>query len=137
MERIKYGLSLLPAWMLSIITLVVIFWLTLAPQPLGEDPPSFFPGADKLAHGIMFGGFTAMMLLDWQRKHGWKAVWWNRAIVCAFLASLVGILIEFAQANMSLGRSFEYEDIIADVCGAFIFAIIWEFLQKSWIHNKT
>lgn len=133
MNRLREGLSRLPSWILSILTFIAILWLTLSPKPLGEEPPPMFLGADKIAHGIMFGGFVAMMLLDWQRKHHWKRVWWSRALVCAVLSSLLGILIEFAQANMGLGRSFEFDDMIADTIGAFIIAVFWFFYQKLWI----
>ena len=133
MERIRRSLSLLPVWLFSIITLLAILWLTLAPKPLGDNPPPLFPGADKLAHGIMFGGFAAMMLLDWQRKHRWRKVWWQRALVCAILSSLLGILIEYAQANMGFGRGFEYPDMVADTIGAFSVAILWMLLQRLWM----
>ena len=136
MERIRRCLSLLPSWLFSIITLVAILWLTLAPKPLGDNPPPLFPGADKLAHGIMFGGFVAMMLLDWQRKHSWKKVWWQRALFYAIFSALLGILVEFAQANMGLGRGFEYPDMVADTIGAFFIAIFWIYLQKYWVSPR-
>ena len=135
MERIRRSLSLLPAWFFTIATCLAILWLTLAPKPLGENPPPLFPGADKLAHGIMFGGFVAMMLLDWQRKHRWHKIWLQRALICAFLSSLLGILIEFAQANMGLGRGFEYADMIADTLGSFFVAFLWIVLQRYWFIN--
>ena len=133
MESIRRGLARLPMWLLSIVTLLVILWLTLSPKPLGETPPPLFPGADKLAHGIMFGGFTLVMLLDWQRKHHWKEVWWSRALLYATISSIIGIFIEFAQGSMNLGRSFEYEDIFADTIGAFVFAVFYKLLQKTWL----
>lgn len=136
MERIRRGLSILPAWMLSIVTLLAILWLTLAPKPLGENPPPLFPGADKLAHGIMFGGFTFLILLDWQRKHGWKETGWVFAFLSATLSAALGILVEFAQANMGLGRGFEYGDMIADTVGAYFFAFIWMILQGTWSVNS-
>lgn len=130
MERLRILLSRLPAWIFSIITFLAILWLTLAPKPLGDEPPPMFPGADKLAHGIMFGGFVAMLLLDRQRKHGWERVGWWRAILYALLSSMLGILIEFAQSNMGLGRSLEYSDMIADTLGAFITAILYILFTK-------
>lgn len=126
-------LSSLPPLMLSGVTFMAILWLTLAPQPLGEEPPPMFPGADKLAHAIMFGGFAAMMLLDYQRKHNWRMISYRRALTCSALSSLLGIGIEFAQANMGLGRSLETADMIADTIGAFLAAIFWISFQKCWV----
>ena len=125
-------LDLLPAWTLSIVTLLVILWLTLAPKPLGDDPPQLFPGADKVVHAIMFGGFASMLLLDRQRKNGWKKIGWGTGLVCATISALTGILIEFCQASMGLGRGFEIADIIADTTGAYAFVWLYEILQKYW-----
>ena len=74
-----------------------------------------------------------MMLFDWQRCHRWKPVWWQRAMTCAALSAILGILIEFAQANMHMGRGFEIEDMVADTVGAFVFAVFWMIFQKSWM----
>lgn len=135
MNSIRGSLSRLPSWLLSIVTFLAILWLTLAPKPLGDEPPQLFPGADKLVHGIMFGGLAAMLLLDWQRKHNWVFIKWRRAFICAFLSSVLGVLIEIAQFNMGLGRGFEYADIVADTIGAFVFSIFWIMLQKLWTKN--
>ena len=129
---LKRFLTSLPQWFLSLLTVLAILWLTLAPRPLGDDPPQLFEGADKIVHGIMFGGLTAMLLLDWQRKHFWREEKWLRALIYAVGASLFGIFIEFAQASMGLGRGLEVSDMIADTIGSFIFAIIWMFLQSFW-----
>ena len=136
MESLRKALSKLPAWLLSIVTMLVIFWLTLAPKPLGDETPMFFPGADKVVHGIMFGFLGSMMMLDWQRKNHWREVYPRRIFVCATLSATLGILIEFAQASMGLGRGFEYADIAADTIGAYVFAIFWVLFQKYWIQNK-
>lgn len=114
---------------------MLILWLTLAPKPLGDDAPSLFPGADKIAHGLMFGFLTMMMLLDWQRRNQWRPTSWIRSLTDAACASLLGILIEFAQAYMNLGRGFEYADMVADTIGSFTIAIVWMFFQKFWANT--
>ena len=133
MDRIRKGLSALPPCLLSILTFIAILWLTLAPKPLGEEMPPLFEGADKIAHAIMFGGFAVMMLLDWQRKHGWRQEDVARGMIYAFISSATGALVEVAQAAMGMGRGFEYGDIIADTIGAFIFAALYLSLQKYWL----
>ena len=79
-----------------------------------------------------------MLMLDWQRKHHWCKINWIRAILSASVSSILGILIEIAQAHMGLGRGFEYADIIADTIGAFSFALIFLYLQNFWLpsHKK-
>ncbi|MCH5227137.1 MAG: VanZ family protein [Muribaculaceae bacterium] len=132
-ERLPGVLSKLPPALFTIITGVVILWLTLAPKPLGEHPPQLFPGADKLAHGLMFGGLTAMMLFDWQRVHQWERASWGMATLYATAVTFFGIFIECAQNLMQQGRGFEWGDILADTIGAFTFAILWMLLQKYWL----
>lgn len=133
MDKLRKWLSKLPPAIFSIITTIAILWLTLAPKPLGENPPPLFPGADKLAHGFMFGGLTAMMLLDWQRIHRWQSVSWGMTTIYATAVSFFGIFIECAQNMMQQGRGFEWWDIVADTVGAFTIAIIWIPIQKFWL----
>lgn len=133
MERIRERLSKLPSAIFTIITGMLILWLTLAPKPLGDEPPQLFQGADKIVHGLMFGFLTAMMLLDWQRVHCWLKVSFGMATLYATAVSFFGIFIECAQSMMDLGRSFDWWDIVADVAGAFLIALLWLPLQKFWL----
>lgn len=132
-DRLRYVLTVLPAFFFSILTVLAILWLTLAPKPLGEKPPHLFPGADKIAHAIMFGGLSITILFDWQRKHKWKRIRCIPAMIAGSFSAVFGILIEYAQKWMGLGRGFEVGDVIADTCGAFIFAIFYVSLQIFWV----
>ena len=72
MDKIRNLLSRFPGWLFTVLTILIILWLTLMPDPLGDDAPSLFPGADKLVHAIMFGFLTTMIMLDRQRRNRWK-----------------------------------------------------------------
>lgn len=133
MGKWKRFLSGIPVWMFTGVVVLAILWLTLAPKPLGEEPPRLFPGADKIVHAIMFGGLTITLLFDWQRQHRWGKVGWFLALGCAASASLFGIIIEYAQDYMGLGRGFEYHDIIADTVGSFIFGSLYVLIQNFWL----
>ncbi|MCH5233152.1 MAG: VanZ family protein [Muribaculaceae bacterium] len=126
-------LSRLPSWMFSGITLLLILWLTLAPKPLGAEPPVLFPGADKIVHALMFGFLATMMLFDRQRKNRWKPAGWLTALTVGSISSIIGICIEFAQNAMNLGRSFEISDILADTAGALIASFLYVPAQKLWL----
>ena len=131
-KSLKVALTRLPAGLFSGLTVMAILWLTLAPKPLGEETPSFFPGADKVAHAIMFGGLVWMLIFDWQRKQRWIPASFWLSINCAALSSIFGCVIEFLQASMGMGRGFEFFDIVADTVGSFLFAFLWLILQKFW-----
>lgn len=132
MERLRQLLTGLPPFMFSVLTLLAILWLTLAPQPLGENPPQLFPGADKVAHALMFGGLAIMLLLDWQRKHGWQMTAWLILFSFCMLSFICGVAIEFAQLSMNLGRGFETGDILADGAGCVGAGLFWLICQERW-----
>lgn len=132
MEKFRNALSKLPSWLLTILTTLLILWLTLAPDPLGDDSPTLFPGADKVVHALMFGFLTVMLLLDKERRNGWHKLG-NRFIwLSAVSSSLFGIVIEFLQLAMAMGRGFEYTDMVADITGSVICAYGWSLFQKCW-----
>ena len=135
MSRLKRILSGLPAWSLSILSLALMCWLTLSPQPLPEMTPTF-SGADLLAHGLMFGGITFCFLLDRQRRREWRPVGLAYILWAFIVATAIGILIEYAQLWMELGRSFEVRDMEADGAGALFCSLLWYFLQGRWSAKK-
>lgn len=138
LDSVKKILFRLPAWFLTGITLFIIFWLTLSPKPFGELNPPLFPGADKIAHAIMFGFLVAMMAVDKLRKkaslpsnifaHPLSPIY---LFSCSLFSSLLGALIEYLQKWLDTGRTFESSDIIADCCGAFAATLIWLILQPK------
>lgn len=115
----------MPAWIMSVITLVIILWLTLAPNPLGREEIPVFPGADKIVHGLMFGFLTFVILLDWTRGRDFASVRWPVCLVAALFSTALGTGIEFLQRSMHLGRSFETYDIVADTVGSFTVGAAW------------
>lgn len=118
-----HPLSRLPRGLFSILCLGAILWLTLSPHPLGDNDIELFPGADKLCHAIMFGGFAWTLLFDRQRKRDWQIPSLKRILLTFIQASLLGLLIEYLQEGLNLGRTFEWSDFIADSSGALIFSI--------------
>lgn len=124
MERFKIFLEKLPPWTFSIICFIAICWLTLSPDPLGDNDLPLFPGADKIAHALMFGGFTFCIILDWHRRHGWPLAFKKVDVYAADTASALGIITELLQDAMHSGRTFEFWDMVADITGAFLVATI-------------
>lgn len=135
MDKAKAFLTALPSWLLSLLTVVLILWLTLVPDPLGDDAPRLFPGADKVVHAIMFGFLTVMILLDRQRKKSWTPLSPPFVWMSALFSAMLGIAIEVAQLEMKLGRGFEVADMVADTIGAALCAAIWLRLQHMWSRN--
>ncbi|MDE6638659.1 MAG: VanZ family protein [Muribaculaceae bacterium] len=138
MEKFKTFLEKLPPWTFSIICFLAICWLTLSPDPLGDNELPLFPGADKIAHAIMFGGFTFCIILDWNRRHDWPLKIEKADVHAADIASIFGIITELLQDAMHTGRSLEFWDMVADITGAFlVLAIValYKFkLKDRYLH---
>lgn len=131
-EEIEKALSAIPPWLPTIIVIIAILWLTLASRPLGDDPPALFPGADKIAHALMFGGLAVTVLFDRQRSHGWHRLQPGFIWSVATASSVFGIMTECLQAMMNMGRGFETADILADIAGAIVFSLLWLLFQHYW-----
>lgn len=128
MNRLYKALRHIPAWTLSILTILLILWLTLAPKPLGEVEVPLFAGADKIVHALMFGFLAFVVLLDYRKHHREKCVPGIFICLTFLLVSLFGVAIEFLQKSMQMGRGFEIPDMVADTAGVFIVCLIWKLL---------
>ena len=125
-------LRYIPPCLLSVATIAAILWLTLSPQPTGEIQMPLFNGADKVAHAFMFGFLTLCLWIDRGKLR--KRDTPGGTLLCALIASSLGILIEYFQKWMDSGRSFEYADMIADICGAATVALL---LISATSHKKN
>lgn len=122
-ERLHQVMRKVPKWILTIICLCAIFWLTLAPHPLGEETPMLFPGADKVVHGIMFFSLVICVLFDTLRSRGWHKLGLPLLSALTLAVMFLGIGIEFLQPK--LGRGFEIMDMAADAIGAVVGGALW------------
>ena len=124
-ERLHKRFSRVPHWLLAIVCLAAVFWLTLAPHPLGDAKVDFFFGIDKVAHAIMFMGLTLCFLFDTMRAKDWSALKLPVISLWSLISMLIGIFTEYMQATMNIGRSLEYPDMIADAFGAIAGGALW------------
>ncbi|MDE5826967.1 MAG: VanZ family protein [Duncaniella sp.] len=112
----KY-LRWIPPYQLTLVVGIVILYLTLLPKPFGEEDIPLFPGADKLAHCCMFGGLALTYIFE--RWRDGKTLSIRGALIVSAIVSIFGIVIEFIQEAMDLGRSGDILDGLADITGAF------------------
>lgn len=109
-----------------------ILWLTLVPHPLPDGGIPAFEGADKVAHGLMFGGWTVCVLFD--RLLGGHRPDRRSVVTVVMAAALFGAAVELAQWAMRLGRGCELLDWVADIVGSllagFFFLWLWRRFHK-------
>ena len=110
---------------LSLIYLCCIAILSLLPSKDFPELP-LFPGADKLVHTVMYLGLA--LLVCWSMHAEVKHKWYGLVTIFAILW---GVLMEFFQLNMHLGRSFDFFDILANSLGAIIGVAIYSLLARA------
>ena len=125
MKNVKLFFEWLPKWTLTGVCLAVILWLTLAAKPLGDNDLPLFPGADKVVHAIMFGGFTFCIIMDRMRKDGWRRCTIKMAATAAIASIMLGVLTEIGQEAMHIGRSGDLLDLASDAAGAVLVAALF------------
>jgi VanZ family protein len=85
----------------------------LPPQDLPKVP--LFPGADKIIHFLMYLVFS--LLSCWAlrtEKH------FYRLFLIILISIGWGILMEYIQLAMHMGRSFSFYDVFANSLGVFV-----------------
>lgn len=120
-----------PRWGVSASVVALILWLTLAPDPVGDADLPLFPGADKIVHAVMFGFLTLTLWFDSGRgKPLWRPAQPAVAMLFAGGSALFGLLIEWLQLHMDMGRSFEWWDAGADASGCLLVWIMIALTEK-------
>ncbi|MDE5744046.1 MAG: GNAT family N-acetyltransferase [Paramuribaculum sp.] len=125
-----------PPYIFTLVVLLSICWLTLMPKPLPDNNIQLFPGADKVAHFIIFGAFAGALFIDIMRA-GTKRHAGICAIIAAFTSSCFGIAVEFLQMAMDMGRSAEFADVVADTLGAVSSALIFYLIDRHYFRNSN
>lgn len=105
-------------WWPTALTLGVVLYATLWPDPVAADDVMLFPGADKLIHAIMMGGLTSAILFDMRRAG--HSLTRRRILAVGAVIVVFSVIDEILQAAMDLGRAFEAVDILADTAGIII-----------------
>lgn len=96
----------------------------------GSNPVLSIPHLDKLAHFGMY--FIWAVLLVWESRKQYPN-WTNRFQIMGvvFLVFCYGSVIELLQSTEWIGRSFEINDIIANITGAAAGSVVCSLLLKS------
>lgn len=102
----------------TLCVLGVIIYATLSSDPTPDLELPLIPHLDKLIHAIMFGGFTGAMAFDYYRSaKPRRALTAGVMGVFAAIAAATGVLDEIAQATLTVERSGDVWDWVADCAG--------------------
>jgi VanZ family protein len=98
---------------------ILILLLCLAPaDQLPETTLWDFLSVDKIAHCVLFGGLSLFLIVGFRRQYSYSYLRYHSKSTAFLLASAYGLFIEILQLFSSTGRSFEWQDIVADTFGS-------------------
>lgn len=113
----------------SLLTLAVILYATLWPDPEVPETVFLFPHVDKLIHAIMFGGLFGAIVFDTRRRNrrmGLRPcnVSQSTLLRIGLILLIFSVVDEFLQKALTTTRSADIWDIMADWGGILIAFII-------------
>lgn len=98
--------------------------------PGREVPNIHIPMMDKWVHFVIFAGFSFLWLCTF------STINFAKMILVFVLSVLLGYCVELLQdSGITVGRSFERDDIIADGIGGFLGVVLFYFLHKRFAKN--
>ena len=115
----KEYLYKIPAYLPTTIVLLLLFYLTLVPQPL---PPIKVPmlNADKLVHIAMMWGVSGTIMFDYKRRERQRILPLSVKL-CIMLGTIaLGAIIELLQGTDFINRGCDLWDGVANAIGCVI-----------------
>lgn len=136
----KRFLLALPCGLLSVIAIGIVAYLSLWPDPLGASHISLFPGSDKVVHFLMYFVCTSVFFFDYAKHRLPHHTKLNVVLALTTAAIALGLLMEVGQLALQLGRTFDYNDIIANSLGALAALAAFKWIgehsfRNSFFHN--
>ena len=119
MRNFKKFLMAIPVGIPSLVAVAVIVYLSLSSDPLGTADLPLFPGADKIAHILMYFCATVVFLLDYAKHRLPHHVRTSPELAIVVGAALLGVLMEVCQLMYTNARSYSEGDMLANGVGAF------------------
>ena len=109
----------IPTYLPTAIVLVLLFYLTLVPQPL---PPIDVPmlNADKVVHMVMMWGVSSVIMFDYKRRERQRVLSLSGRFYIMVGTILLGAFIELAQGTELIHRGCDLWDGIANAVGCVL-----------------
>lgn len=116
MKNFLYGI---PAYLPTTVALLLLFYLTLVPQPL---PPMEVPmlNADKLVHVAMMWCVSATIMFDYKRRERQRLLPLSVRLYIMVGTIALGALIELAQGTDFINRGCDVWDCVANAVGCVV-----------------
>ena len=126
---ISFLLSVRPFFRYALLVIYLLFVMALSllpPQDLPKIP--LFKGADKLVHFTMYLIFSVLGCWALKAEENRYGIWLIVPLTVGW-----GILMEFIQLELRMGRSFSWYDIVANTTGVAVGIIIYVFASRKFV----
>lgn len=121
----------IPVGVPSALIIILDAYLSLASKPV-PTTVHLFEGADKVVHFLLYLVVTLIFIYDYSKfkyPHHTKL---NIELVLMAVSMLLGLIMESLQLSLTVDRSFEFLDIVANVSGAAVGFLI----QRLWLMHE-
>lgn len=108
---------------------ILLAVLSLMPGGQGEFLLFGIPHIDKIGHFGMYAVWTFLIARALHRSSGYSS---QKIFLFSFLTGcIIGVVLEFGQVTVTVGRSFEIGDMVANGAGSVIGSVVYLLLSPS------
>jgi VanZ family protein len=111
----------------SILTAVIIMYLSMANSHTFDKVHITIPGFDKFVHFMMYFGLMSVMILENAKELKSTQNLYTLGLVPLFY----GIIIEILQATVTTTRSGSVFDALADAAGIIFAILLWMWIRPA------
>jgi VanZ family protein len=110
----------------SILVALLIMYLSLTSSHTFDKVPVFKVAyLDKIVHFFMYFGLMSVILIENRKNIKTR----GHLFLIALIALLYGILMEFLQSVLTITRSGSVYDVIANIAGILVSALLWLWIK--------
>lgn len=135
-KSMKKFINKIPSGLLSLITFVVIIYVSLDNNPFEINRVQLFEGADKIIHALMYGFFVMVMIYESSKYLYFEESDFISYILLFMMAFLFSVAMELLQELMEIGRHMDIYDIIANTSGIILGILAMKFGLLAFIERK-
>ena len=121
----------IPKGVPTIITLLLVFYFTLAPNPFGINALRIFPYAKQLGHFILYFVVASVFIMDYAKgklPHHSKI---NHEIALATVAAVLSFVMELVLMWWTDGYYYDITNVYAACFGALVAFLFYHY----WLYH--
>ena len=127
-------LHYLKKYPLSLVITAIILYLSFFKPPQTEI--NEIPYIDKVVHTCMYGGLCLFIWIEYLRSH--KALNRTRMIIGGIVLPIFfSGFIEYIQGQCTETRSGDWADLIANIVGVLLAALVGHYIIRPYLKAKV